>query len=172
MRGEAKQASDIHQYTFSNAKLHFSTRLISKHKAKLPRAARNFSFTWLRLDDRGRYPQKLVPTQSGQLRIFSKISLNLYKRSKIIYLSKFIPKSTVVSNLQNQSVTDKQTDRTTTTTSCTCMLRVNNNNNIPRISKVCTSELSIAANSFLMSTGFPVAGEISLLRRTKWLEDK
>ncbi len=62
IREEAKQARHTPQYIFFNTKLHFQHSVISQHK-QIPRATRNYLLMRLR-DNRGCYPQKLVPTQS------------------------------------------------------------------------------------------------------------
>ncbi len=83
-------------------------------------AARNYYLlTWLWRDASGRYPQKLVPTRNWSFAFSQEIGLKLKKKKSStindlkspFWVSSYLNQQLIVSNLQNQSVTDRQTDR-------------------------------------------------------------
>ncbi len=113
-------ARNTHQYTFSMRNFtSFNSVNFPEHKKQTTLlAARNHLLTWLWRDARGHYSQKLVPTRSWKLCIFSTIS-PMFKEvcstmkgpKSSFWVSSYLNQLLIISNLQNQSVTDRQTDR-------------------------------------------------------------
>ncbi len=127
IREEAKPARNTHRYMYIfNAKLHFFQLLFNfpEHNANYTMDCKKLFahviMTW-------GITHKLVPTQSWKLHFFSTISSNLKKGSSMkgpkssFWVSSYLNQWLIVSDLQNQSVTDRQTDRMITISlSCMC----------------------------------------------------